>query len=432
MAYNFDSDFYPLMTRVDHGGPGILVDFNENSDFEGVFTVTLDSDYVVNLIQEQTTSGSGLDSEQVYNMIREHSAFTDSDLAVLATLRNEVDQLKADRDSDSLKIQFLQTRVDQLQILLDSDQTSLLDIIQRLDSDMISIAELKRNADSDANVIRSLVSTLDSDGRLLEKVLQNEEDIAVLIARHDSDDSDYRYKFDNLSIDANAINDINARLDSDEIAIQHVTTRLKVVENNLDSDRVHTDDRIRIINSRITNNEDSDYYDSDRTVRTIGLNNYGNLADSDVLHAAIVKETGSHLTRIITLENLLGIGVVQAATAVTDSDLNTIEYTQTGSTLSSETKVSWYVYSLGGGEIIKRSFTIGQGASFTSILRSIVYTVNNDSMAMNYFDKFIIDYDSALDNDDTIHFRFKTGFEDMTFDAVVESSADNGRLVVTQ
>jgi len=431
MAYNFDSDFYPMMVRVDHGGPGILVDYNENSDFEGIFKVTLDSDYVVNLIDENTSAGGGLDSEQVFNMIREHAVFTDSDLAVVATLRNDVDQLMADRDSDTTEIQFLKTRVNQLQALLDSDQQSLLDIIQRLDSDMIAISELRRNADSDALRIKTLVSTLDSDGRLLEKVIQNEEDLAILSARHDSDDSDYRTKFSTLSIDEDAINDINARLDSDEIAIQHVTTRLKVVEDNLDSEIVESYNKRTIINTRLQRIEDSDYYDSDRVARTVALSQI-DFADSDVLYAAITKETNSHLTRIVSIESLLGIGVVQAATLLSDSDLNTIEYTQTGTTLSSATNVSWYVYSLGGGEIIKRSFTIGEGASFTSILRSIAYTVNNDSMAMNYFDKFVIDYDSALDNDDTIHFRFKSGFEDMTFDAVVESSADNGRLVVTQ
>ncbi len=129
---------------------------------------------------------------------------------------------------------------------------------------------------------------------------------------------------------------------------------------------------------------------------------------------------------------MLGVGVVQAAVQFTDSDLNTVEYTQSGVELSSDTKIAWHVYSLGGSEIISREFTIGAGSSFNQVLRTIAYTVNNDAVAMNYFDTFIIDYDSALDNDDTIHFRFKSGFEDMSFDAVVESSADNGRLIVTQ
>ena len=45
MAYNFDSDFYPMMVRVE-AGPGIIVHFGYNIDFEGVFKVDLDSDYV--------------------------------------------------------------------------------------------------------------------------------------------------------------------------------------------------------------------------------------------------------------------------------------------------------------------------------------------------------------------------------------------------
>lgn len=430
MAYNFDSDFYPMMVRVE-AGPGIIVHFGENSDFEGVFKVDLDSDYVVSIIDKNAGSSGGLDSDTIANMVREHSPFTDSDLGVVSALRNEVDQLMTDRDSDSIKIQFLQKRVDQLQILLDSDQTELLDIIQRLDSDMISIAELKRNADSDALRIKVLVSTLDSDGRLLEKVIQNEEDISSLRSNLDSESFEIRALRSDLDSDLFDLNDVIARLDSDEIAIQHVTTRLKVVEDNLDSEITESYNKRTIINTRLQRIEDSDYYDSDRVVRTIDLNRI-NLADSDVLAAAIKKQLGNQSQQIADLETLLGVGVVEAVVQSTDSDLNTVEYTQTGNQLSTDTKISWHVYSLGGGEIISRELTIGAGSSFNSILRTIALTVNNDSAAMNYFDKFVIDYDSVLDSDDTIHFKFKTGFEDMTFDAVVKSSADNGRLIVTQ
>lgn len=430
MAYNFDSDFYPMMVRVE-AGPGIIVHFGENSDFEGVFKVDLDSDYVVSIIDKNAGSSGGLDSDTIANMVREHSPFTDSDLGVVSALRNEVDQLMTDRDSDSIKIQFLQKRVDQLQILLDSDQTELLDIIQRLDSDMISIAELKRNADSDALRIKVLVSTLDSDGRLLEKVIQNEEDISSLRSNLDSESFEIRALRSDLDSDLFDLNDVIARLDSDEIAIQHVTTRLKVVEDNLDSEITESYNKRIIINTRLQRIEDSDYYDSDRVVRTIDLNRI-NLADSDVLAAAIKKQLGNQSQQIADLETLLGVGVVEAVVQSTDSDLNTVEYTQTGNQLSTDTKISWHVYSLGGGEIISRELTIGAGSSFNSILRTIALTVNNDSAAMNYFDKFVIDYDSVLDSDDTIHFKFKTGFEDMTFDAVVKSSADNGRLIVTQ
>lgn len=430
MAYNFDSDFYPMMVRVE-AGPGIIVHFGENSDFEGVFKVDLDSDYVVALINEHSSSGGGLDSESVANMVREHSPFTDSDLGVVSALRNEVDQLRSDADSDSAKIQALQETVDNMQTVLNGDQVELLDIIQRLDSDMIAIEILKRNADSDALRIKVLVSTLDSDGRLLEKVIQNEEDIARLTTNQDSDRVADNAKFSALTIDDSTINDIIARLDSDEIAIQHVTTRLKVVEDNLDSEITESYNKRAIINTRLQRVEDSDYYDSDAVVRTIELNRIS-FSDSDILAAAIKKETEGHLSKIINLETLLGVGVVQAAVQLTDSDLNTVEYTQSGVELSTDTKIAWHVYSLGGGEIISREFTIAEGSSFNQVLRTIAYTVNNDAVAMNYFDKFVIDYDSVLDNDDTIHFRFKSGFEDMTFDAVVESSADNGRLIVTQ
>lgn len=431
MAYNFDSDFYPMMVRVE-AGPGIIVHFGENSDFEGVFKVDLDSDYVAAIVDDRSSSNSGgFDSETIANMIRENSPFTDSDLAVVATLRNEVSKLRSDADSDSAKIQALQETVDNLQTVLNGDQVELLDIINRLDSDMVSIEVLKRDADSDATRIKDLVSTLDSDGRLLEKVLQNEEDINRLTTNQDSDRVADNAKFSALTIDDDTINDIIARLDSDEIAIQHVTTRLKVVEDNLDSEITESYNKRATINTRLQRIEDSDYYDSDAVVRTIGLNQIS-FDDSDILAAAIKKETEGHLSKIEKLETLLGVGVTQAAVQLTDSDLNTVEYTQSGVELSSDTKIAWHVYSLGGGEIISREFTIGAGSSFNQVLRTIAYTVNRDAVAMNYFDKFVIDYDSVLDNDDTIHFRFKSGFEDMTFDAVVESSADNGRLIVTQ
>lgn len=430
MAYNFDSDFYPMMVRVE-SGTGIIVDFHENSDFEGVFRVNIDSDYIVALIEDKLAAVSGLDSDRVENMVREHSLFTDSDLKVVSDLRNEIDQLRLDADSDSIKIQALQEKVDNLELALDSEQTITFDIINRLDSDMIAISALRRDVDSDAARVTAIAGALDSDGRMLEKIIQLEEDLALLTINHDSDDSDLRAKLTAIGVTKEQIDDIYARLDSDELKVQDLETRLEILEFNVDSDRLWTRNEVVVAKNRLTALEDSDYYDSDRVVRTIELNRI-DLADSDILANAIKAETDSHLTRIAALEALLGVGVTKAAVALTDSDLNTVEYTQSGAELSADTKISWYVYSLGGGEIIRRSFTISAGSSFTSILRTIAYTVNNDSVAMNYFDSFNIDYDSALDGDDTIHFRFKSGFEDMTFDAVVESSVDNGRIVVTQ
>ena len=430
MAYNFDSDFYPMMVRVE-SGTGIIVDFHENSDFEGVFRVNIDSDYIVALIEDKLAAVSGLDSDRVENMVREHSLFTDSDLKVVSDLRNEINQLRLDADSDSIKIQALQEKVDNLELALDSEQTITFDIINRLDSDMVAISALRRDVDSDAARVTAIAGALDSDGRMLEKIIQLEEDLALLTINHDSDDSDLRAKLTAIGVTKEQIDDIYARLDSDELKVQDLETRLEILEFNVDSDRLWTRNEVVVAKNRLTALEDSDYYDSDRVVRTIELNRI-DLADSDILANAIKAETDSHLTRIAALEALLGVGVTKAAVALTDSDLNTVEYTQSGAALSADTKISWYVYSLGGGEIIRRSFTISAGSSFTSILRTIAYTVNNDSVAMNYFDSFNIDYDSALDGDDTIHFRFKSGFEDMTFDAVVESSVDNGRIVVTQ
>tara|TARA_X000001316_G_scaffold12182_2_gene6109 strand:+ start:1562 stop:2854 length:1293 start_codon:yes stop_codon:yes gene_type:complete len=430
MAYNFDSEFYPMMVRIE-AGPGTIVHFAENSDYEGVFKVEVDSDYIVSLVDDRVANQVGLDSEQVANMVREHSTFTDSDLKVVADLRNEVSALRADADSDSLKVQTLQEKVDNLELSLDSDQTITFGIINRLDSDMVAISALRRDVDSDAARIAIVAGQVDSDGRLLERINQNQEQIAILRSDLDSESFEIRALRADLDSDLFDLSDVVARLDSDEIAIQHVTGRLKVVEDNLDSEITESYNKRAIINTRLQRIEDSDYYDSDAVVRTIELNRI-TFSDSDILAAAIKKETEGHLAKIVNLETLLGVGATTSSTPLTDSDLNTVEYSQSGVELSTDTKISWYVYSLGGGEIIERSLTIAAGSSFTSVLRTIALTVNSDSVAMNYFDKFVIDYDTGADTDDKIHFRFKSGFEDMTFDAVVESSADNGRLIVTQ
>lgn len=435
MAYNFDSDFYPMMVRVE-AGPGILVDYNENSDYEGVFRVNIDSDYIVALIQEHATSGSGFDSDQIRSMVEENSLFTDSDLAVVSTLRNDVNQLMTDRDSDSIKIQFLQKRVDELQTLLDSDQTELLDIIRRLDSDMIAIENLKRNADSDANRIRDLVSTLDSDGRLLEKVIQNEEDIAKLRSDIDSESSEIRSLRSDIDSENLDLTDVYRRLDSDEAAIQHITGRLKVVENDFDSEEGYTRDRITVLRTRLTRLEDSDYFDSERIVRTINLNRVGGSdLDSDSLYASITKETDSHVDRIKALEKLLGVGAfsgsINAAPAAitSDSDLIKIDYVQTGATLSEDTTFKWSIRGLGGGEIVSEEFTIAADSAFETLIRFIIYRVNSNSLAMSYIDKMYIDLDSGIVADDSIHFRFKDEFTDMTFSAEVVETFDNGSFV---
>ena len=167
MAYNFDSEFYHMMVRVE-AQTGIIVHFDENSDYEGVFRVEIDSDYIVALIDSRISAVSGLDSDQTYNMIQEHAKFTDSDLAVVATLRNEVTTLRSDADSDSTKLQALEIKVELIEASLDSDQTVSLDLIRRIDSDAARISDLTRNADSDANTIKELVGTLDSDGRLFQ------------------------------------------------------------------------------------------------------------------------------------------------------------------------------------------------------------------------------------------------------------------------
>ncbi len=302
-------------------------------------------------------------------------------------------------------IQALQTKVDQLETLLDSDQVELLDIIRRLDSDMIAIEHLKRNADSDAQRIRDLVSTLDSDGRLLEKVLQNEYDISQL------------------------------RLDLDSESAEIRAVRADIDSENLDLSEGYTRDRITIIRQRLSRLEDSDYFDSDRIVRTINLNRIGGAdLDSDSLYTSITKETDSHVARIRALEKLLGVGAftinAPAPVVTSDSDIISIEYVQTGATISQDTTFKWYISGLGGGEIVSEEFTVSENTAFESVIRFIIYSVNNNSLAMNYIDKMYIDLDSGLATDDAIHFRFKDNFTDMQFKAEVVETFDGGSFII--
>lgn len=103
-------------------------------------------------------AGTGFDSDQVVAIINENtfgSGMTDSDLQIVADLRNDV-------DSDSIKIQLMQESIDALEAGTYNDAP----LVARLDSDTIAISSLRADVDSDNIIIQSLqtqINALDSD-----------------------------------------------------------------------------------------------------------------------------------------------------------------------------------------------------------------------------------------------------------------------------
>ena len=53
----FDSDNIPLSTRVEAKN-GVIVTYNTNSNGEGIWTASIDSEYIVNIVSENTLSDS--------------------------------------------------------------------------------------------------------------------------------------------------------------------------------------------------------------------------------------------------------------------------------------------------------------------------------------------------------------------------------------
>jgi len=181
-----------------------------------------DSDDVLTVIKFLGTVQAGFDSDQIVDIINENvvpsTGMTDSDLQVVADIRNEVDALRSDIDSETARIQL---------ILLsqDSDSLSLANLKRDADSDAAAIVVLRQNAESDSLAIQALSSSLaprlDSD----ELVLQlHSGRLDVLETRADSDELQLQ------AIDT-TISTIQSRLDSDETSIQATRTEMDVSFN---------------------------------------------------------------------------------------------------------------------------------------------------------------------------------------------------------
>ena len=111
----------------------------------GTVQVGFDSDQVANMVREHSVSSS-FDSDQVVAIINENvvSGSVDSDVAAIAALRR-------DADSDSIRIQEIATSLEQINELVDSDLKAIADLRNDIDSDSISIQATK--TDMDVNFI---------------------------------------------------------------------------------------------------------------------------------------------------------------------------------------------------------------------------------------------------------------------------------------
>ena len=122
---------------------------------------SFDSDQIVSIINENTSTG--FDSDQVVSIINENTSaggLTDSDLAIVAKLRNDI-------DSETARIQLLL-------LTTDSDSLSLAGLKRDADSDASAIVILRQNAESDSLAIQALSSSLaprlDSDELAIQAI----------------------------------------------------------------------------------------------------------------------------------------------------------------------------------------------------------------------------------------------------------------------
>ena len=180
-----------------------------------------------------------IDSDEVVNIINDNvTGLSDSDLKVVADLRNDV-------DSDSIKIQdldttlgTLSTKVDSIEADLDSETARIQLLLLATDSDSLSIAGLKTDADSDAAAIAELLRQADSDAAAIQALRTDfDTDITIIKARLDSDETkiqaiqtDLETAESNITTIQSDISSINTKLDSDDVKLQDAITRIETLE----------------------------------------------------------------------------------------------------------------------------------------------------------------------------------------------------------
>tara|TARA_R110002153_G_scaffold1114_2_gene5185 strand:+ start:16330 stop:18306 length:1977 start_codon:yes stop_codon:yes gene_type:complete len=276
--------------------------------------------------------GAGFDSDQVISIIEENAqriveVNLDSDLRVVADLRNEVNILQSDRDSDHTSTQLL-----------------FASMRSRLDSDTLVIQTLKTKQDKQ-------LAKLDSDHALFQ------EKILAIEGVTDSD----------LSVVANLRNNVDSLrldVDSDTTFIQTLKTKQSELKNAIDSDYALFQTKL----SNVRGFEDSDLTvvaalrndvdtlkldrDSDYALFQTKLSNVRGFEDSDLTVVAALRNDVDTLKLDRDSDYALFQTKLNAITGIGDSDLTVVanlrnDITNLKSDIDSETSrmqtVSSYV-----------------------------------------------------------------------------------------
>ena len=392
--------------------------------------------------------GAGFDSDQVISIIEENAqriveVNLDSDLRVVADLRNEVNILQSDRDSDhtstqllfasmrsrldsdTLVIQTLKTKQDKQLAKLDSDhalfQEKILAIEGVTDSDLSVVANLRNNVDSlrldvdsDTTFIQTLKTkqselknAIDSDYALFQTKLSNvrgfeDSDLTVVAAlRNDVDtlkldrDSDYalfQTKLNaitgigdsDLTVVANLRNDITnlkSDIDSETSRMQTVSSYVDRIKLDIDSDFTHFSQKV---------SASGGVGDSDITVLNVKVNTLKSDRDSDsVVASNHQSQITLLLAKVAILESYIGIGnVTPAATPVpTDSDslANVSFVTDSDSILENAMNITWRVLSGDGSTVASANIVLAKGMEDADVLRVLAYNIETHPIGKDFW-----------------------------------------------
>ena len=329
----------------------------------------LDSDTLViqTLKTKQDKQLAKLDSDHALfqEKILAIEGVTDSDLSVVANLRNNVDSLRLDVDSDTTFIQTLKTKQSELKNAIDSDyalfQTKLSNVRGFEDSDLTVVAALRNDVDT-------LKLDRDSDYALFQTKLN------AITGIGDSD----------LTVVANLRNDITnlkSDIDSETSRMQTVSSYIDRIKLDIDSDFTHFSQKV---------SASGGVGDSDITVLNVKVNTLKSDRDSDsVVASNHQSQITLLLAKVAILESYIGIGnVTPAATPVpTDSDslANVSFVTDSDSILENAMNITWRVLSGDGSTVASANIVLAKGMEDADVLRVLAYNIETHPIGKDFW-----------------------------------------------
>lgn len=222
----------------------------------GVAISTFDSDNIVGIINENITGVTDSDLKAIADVRND----LDSDSIVIQAIRTDLNaldtQVSARLDSDTTAISALDSRVSILESNADSDVIDIANLKLSADSDAAAIAVLLQQADSDAAAIQALNTTLSADIANINNRLDSDETQLQAIQ------TDLETAEGNITTIQGDISTINAKLDSDEARLESIDGRIDVLEAAVDDTGFDSDQIVAIItentNPDIVSRLDSD------------------------------------------------------------------------------------------------------------------------------------------------------------------------------